>query len=170
MALLTFAIKKIDVNKLHPSVKSLFKWHPTYSAHSENEKVLEQKEVKPSQQELLEEEKQQIDEEWRNLELEKQELAHRVSQLEQKQLDLETWEKELGVLQDKLETKLQNIKDLAQYYELMETRNAAKILENTDDDFIIQLFSQMKKETASEILSNLDPKKAAAITKKMGGV
>ena len=153
MALLTLTIKNLDVNKLHPSVKSFFKWHPTYDVHSEGKSVagrgnIKEDDGKPTKQEQLEMEKQQIDEEWQNIELEKQEIAHRVSQIEQKQLELENFEKELAALQDQLETKLQNIKDLAQYYELMETRNAAKILENTDDDFIIQLLAQMKKETA----------------------
>jgi len=169
MAALIFAFKNANVSKFHPTVRSFFKWHPTYSEEALDNKMAKPK-PKQQQQDRLEEEKHQIEEERHNLELEKQELANRESQLEQRQLEIEATERELAALQDELEEKLQNVKNLAQYYELMETRSAAKILENTDDEFIIQLLSQMKKETASEILSNFDPKKAAAITQKMGGL
>lgn len=161
-AALVVFFKNMNTTKPRPTLAKLFVKQP----NKESKKAQELE----KQHQLLEEEKKQIDAEWDELEEAKQELSNREALLLEKQGELEELEKELGVLQDKLETKLKNIKELAQYYELMETRDAAKILANTEDEFIIQLISHMKKEKASEILSNLEPKKAASITKKMGGI
>ena len=51
----------------------------------------------------------------------------------------------------------------------MDVRKAAEILQTMDDDFIIQLLLNMRKDVVSRILSNMDVKRAATLTKKMGG-
>ena len=91
------------------------------------------------------------------------------SQAYKKQSELEDLENK-PKLTEKNQKSTYEYKDLAKYYELMDGRNAARILENMEDEFLIQIFKQMKNEVVSEILSNLNSQKAASITKKMSGL
>lgn len=166
VAICLFCFKFYDFNRLHPSVKAVFSKLPILKNKVASEQFSEMQE----DDKIFEEEKERIEEEWLEIEKQKQEIKNKESELLKKQAELEALEQELEVVKGKLETQMESIKDLAQYYELMEARNAAKILENIEDDFLIQLFQNMKKETVSEILSNLDPQKAASITKKMSGL
>jgi len=121
-------------------------------------------------QKLLEEEKIRIEQEWAKIESEKKQIAEMEAQLIKKESELENLERELNIEKEKIETTLTSIKELAKYYELMDPKNAAAIMENMEDVLLIQLLRNMKKEVAAEILSNLDAKKAASITQKMSGI
>lgn len=120
--------------------------------------------------ETLDEEKDKIQAEWITIEEQKKDLEDKESILDKKEQELADLEHQLTGLKTQLETSLKDIKDVAQYYELMEPNNAAKILNDLEDEFIVHLFKNMKKESVSRILASIDPKKAASVTKKMSGI
>ncbi|NLZ53279.1 MAG: magnesium transporter MgtE [Thermoanaerobacteraceae bacterium] len=153
-----------DPSNVHPTIKTVFSKVPFLS------KATSKHLNEGKKQDILEEEKIRIEHEWAEIESQKQQLADKQAQLIKKESELEALEKQLNADKEKLESTLTNIKDLARYYELMEPRNAASILENMDDDLLIQLLRHLKREVVSEILANLDSKRAAAITKKMSGL
>lgn len=122
------------------------------------------------EEDLIAKEKEDIKLEWNYIEQAKQELKQQEKDLEKKQQEILIQESEIQVTGEKLNTKLSNLKSTAQYYELMDAKKAAEIMSEMEDEFILQLFQYMKKENISQILTQLEPKKAANITKKMVGV
>ncbi|MDK2877475.1 MAG: flagellar protein FlbB [Thermoanaerobacteraceae bacterium] len=156
-----------DLNKTNPSVKKVLAIIPGFNNRL---KQAEQMNEVQRQQKLIEEEKNKLKAEWDNIEKKNQELKVKEQELNNREQELKSKESELLATRAKLETNLKNIKDISQYYELMDPGNAAKIFATMDDELIIQIFQNMKKESVSQILSALDPKKAASITKKMSGI
>ncbi len=158
-----------DINKLNPSLKAILSKVPIL-----NKKIIQQDASadanKEEEKQQILQEKEKIKEEWAAIEKQKLELQNKEAELKQKEAELEAKEQEIQVNKEKLETQIANVKNLAQYYELMDASSAAKILQNVEDEFLIQLFQNMKKDAVAEILSNLDPKKAASVTKKMSGL
>ena len=63
---------------------------------------------------------------------------------------------------------IKDIKELSEYYELMDVRKAAEILQTMDDDFIIQLLLNMRKDVVSRILSKYGCEKSSYFNKKDG--
>ncbi len=157
----------LSPDSLNPSVKAFVKKVPFLSeklVQSEGKKKLD------TLKENLDEERAKIESEWAKIEEQKRDLEDRKSILDKKEQELTDLEHQMTGLKTQLETSLKDIKDVAQYYELMEPNNAAKILNDLEDEFIVHLFKNMKKESVSRILAILDPKKAASVTKKMSGI
>jgi len=154
--------------------KNLSNTHPIKTALSKipvlGKVASQQLNEEEKKQETLEEEKIRIEHEWAKIENEKKQLSDMQAQLVKRESELEDLERQLNAEREKLETTLTSIKDLARYYELMEPRNAASILENVEDELLIQLLRSMKDEVVSEILANFDSERAAAITQKMSGL
>lgn len=132
-------------------------------------KIFSRKEREKTLQEQKEKEEERLKLEWDNIEKTRQELTRKAMEIDEKEQKLLTLENEITITQEKLDTNIENLKSVAKYYEMMEPSRAAEIMENLEDEFIIQLMQNMKKDSASRILEELDPKKAASITKKMGG-
>jgi flagellar protein FlbB len=162
-----FYFNFLSLDSFHPSVKALAGKIPFVSAkltESESKKNLDML------KETLDKEKTRIESEWVTIEQQMRDIEDKKNILDKKEQELTDLEHQLTGLKTQLETSLKDIKDVAQYYELMEPNNAAKILNDLEDDFIVHLFKNMKKESVSRILANLDPKKAASVTKKMSGI
>jgi flagellar motility protein MotE (MotC chaperone) len=157
----------VDLNKINPAVKKVLAIMPVFNNRL---KQAEQMDEVQRQQKLIEEEKNKLKAEWDNIEKKNQELKVKEQELNNREQELKSKESELLAFRAKFETNLKNIKDISQYYEFMAPGNAAKIFATMDDELIIQIFQNMKKESVSQILSAMDPKKAASITKKMSGI
>lgn len=119
--------------------------------------------------EQLKNEKSLLDAEWQKINKQASEISQKQKELEKKELELNEREMKINQEKAKIEETLENIKNVAQYYELMAPNKAAAIMETLEDEVVIRIFKNMKKEAVSEILANMDPKRAAAITKKLSG-
>lgn len=93
-------------------------------------------------------------------------LNDKQRQLENFQIQLDKKESDLNNYKLQLDSKKTDLKTLATYYENMDPQNAANILGKiTDDNYILSILSNMNKDSVSQILENMDPARAAAITK-----
>ncbi|SHM10601.1 Flagellar motility protein MotE, a chaperone for MotC folding [Caldanaerovirga acetigignens] len=119
--------------------------------------------------EQLEKEKSLLDAEWQKLNRQASEINKKQKELEKKEWELNEREAKLNQEKARVEQTLDDIKNIAQYYELMAPNKAATIMETLEDEVVIRIFKNMKKEAVAEILANMDPKKAAALTKKLSG-
>ncbi|MGB5158639.1 MAG: hypothetical protein WBN77_14510 [Desulfobacterales bacterium] len=63
----------------------------------------------------------------------------------------------------------QKIKHLIKAYSTMKPQTAAELIEKLDNDFAVELLSQMKGEAVGTILSYIDKDKAAKITVSLAG-
>ncbi|WP_246110657.1 MotE family protein [Thermosediminibacter litoriperuensis] len=120
--------------------------------------------------EEIEKERSMLQAEWDKINRQMDEINKKQEELKNKEIELKTKEEELNLAKAKMDESEKNMKNIAQYYELMETGRAARIIESMEDEFVIQIFRNMKKESVAEILANMDPKRAAAITKKLSGL
>jgi flagellar motility protein MotE (MotC chaperone) len=122
-----------------------------------------------------------------------QEIADLKTALEEKDAEKETYEQEITQLREQLASneveELQNevarlelvimdmqnqrsnqdaaYQDLAQYYALMKSKDAAGILSRLSDDDAIGIISRMDNDAAASVMQNMDQDRAATITKKM---
>ncbi|ADL68964.1 hypothetical protein BFT35_04535 [Thermoanaerobacterium thermosaccharolyticum] len=93
-------------------------------------------------------------------------LSDKQKQIDELQLQLQKQQNELNSLKVQVNSKKTDLKTLATYYENMDPQNAANILNQiTDNNILIGILGNMNKDNASKILEQLDPKKAADITK-----
>lgn len=117
-----------------------------------------------------------------HLEQREAELKKREEQIRQKEeylskLEQETEKKlkELIVIQkeiqayraEKEETQNGKIRSLAKIYGTMKPKEAAKLLENLDDQLVVSVISTMTADEAGNILGNMDIKKAAKISESL---
>ncbi|HHX23620.1 MAG TPA: magnesium transporter MgtE, partial [Thermoanaerobacterales bacterium] len=135
-----YSYKNYATDNLNPAVKTVFSKIPFLKNTMHTDLVSET----VNSNNAFEEEKKMIEYEWSEIDRQKQELQSKEAKLNKKQSELEHLENKLQVDREELENQLMNIKDLAKYYELMDGRNAARILENMEDEFLIQIFKQMK--------------------------
>ena len=159
--------KFMDPGKMHPKTKAVLSKVPVVNTKLKNHEEIS--DVK-RREKLLADEWSKLNQIKADVDKDKDEIAKKEVELEKRRMELDEIEKELVATQEKLNSTLKNIKQLTRYYEFMEPKTAAEILGTMDNEFIIQLFKNMKMETVSEILSLLDTKKAAAITQKMSGL
>lgn len=93
-------------------------------------------------------------------------LSDKEKRIEQLQSQLQKQQDEINSLKVQSNAKKTDLKTLATYYENMDPQNAANILNQiTDNNILIGILGNMNKDNASKILEQLDPKKAADITK-----
>lgn len=151
-----------------PLLKSVFSVVPAFSAKVKESEQINELE---RQKKLIDDEKSKIQAEWAKIEKANKELQTKQQELDAREQAINAKEAQLAASQDKVQSALTNIKNIAQYYESMDPSSAAKIFAAMDENLVIQILSNMnQKDAISQILSNLDPKKAASITKKMSGL
>ena len=81
---------------------------------------------------------------------------------------LKKLKQELEVMQKGLEGKRQEqLTKVVKIYEAMAAEDAAKAIEKLDDDTAVQILSSLKARSAGKIMGQLDPAKAAALSKKV---
>jgi len=115
-----------------------------------------------------------------SIEQEYEKLAERETDLDNRELQLKTLQGEVDkklaamqMLRDELEKLLdrkeeeegQRVTELSKIYEKMEPANAARLIENLDQQLAIDLLLGIKKKTAGQILDSLRPETAAALSK-----
>jgi flagellar motility protein MotE (MotC chaperone) len=108
-------------------------------------------------------------------------VAEREVALDKKEKDLEDrqkilqaqlgkYENVLGKLRSDLKTlesaREEKVAAFRQVYEKMESKKAARILDDLDVDLVSRVLGGMKQQQAAEILSKMDPEKARRITKR----
>ena len=114
------------------------------------------------------------------LKIQERELKKKLDSLEQQKILLD--EREMQLTQKQAAAKKNDpaqsqgstestgnnqFKRLAKIYAGMEAKKAATIMKSLDDNSVIIILSQMKPDQAGEIISSLDPQKAAKITRIM---
>lgn len=115
--------------------------------------------------------------EQREAELKKREESVRQKEEYLSKLEQETEKKlkELIVIQkeiqayraEKEEAQNGRIRSLAKIYGTMKPKEAAKLLENLDDQLVVSVISTMTPDEAGTILGNMDIKKAAKISESL---
>jgi flagellar motility protein MotE (MotC chaperone) len=81
---------------------------------------------------------------------------------------LKNLKQELALVQKSLEGKRQEqLTKVVKIYEAMAAEEAAKALEKLDDDTAVQILSSLKARSAGKIMGQLDPARAAALSKKV---
>ena len=107
-------------------------------------------------------------------------LAEREAELDSREMQLKTLQDEvdkklaamqglrkelLKLLNRKQEEEGRRVGELSGIYEKMEPTKAARLIKALDKQLAIELLLGVKKKVAGEILNNLDPKFATALTK-----
>ncbi|MCK8602437.1 MotE family protein [Desulfoferrobacter suflitae] len=113
----------------------------------------------------------------RELELKQKEklLQEREEYLKRMQEDVERQLKELIDVQkeiqayrtEKEENRSAQIRSLSKIYGTMKPKEAAKLLENLEDQLVVSIISSMNATEAANILANMDIKKAAKISQSL---
>ncbi len=120
------------------------------------------------QREELEKAKKLMEQERANLDELASNLASWELQLKAKEEELEKQKEAVEELQQRLEARARNVEELVTYYQNMDATDAVKILDNIpDNQLVITILRNMKERKCSEILSAMDPKKAARLMEIM---
>ena len=101
-------------------------------------------------------------------------LKEREKKLEKLRLSIEKEISRLLAMQNKIKAHLEKrvaereakSKYLAKMYSSMKAKKAAMLMVELDDDLAVRVLKLMKPEAAGQILTYLDPKKAARLTKE----
>lgn len=100
-------------------------------------------------------------------EKDKQETAT-VKKDNEKSKTMKLTQKEIDKLtQQRQADEKKRVSKLARLYNEMKPADAAKILETMDNDIVISIFQRMDESQVSQILTEFDPDRAAAISKIM---
>ncbi|HHW56548.1 MAG TPA: magnesium transporter MgtE [Clostridia bacterium] len=91
-------------------------------------------------------------------------LKEKDNSIESLKNELEKVQMENELLKQQLENKKKSLKDIAFYYQNMDSQKAAQILNNLSDEEVIQILNAMDRESVSRILESLKEEKAAKIT------
>ncbi|MGI6697977.1 MAG: hypothetical protein GX918_02560 [Clostridiales bacterium] len=130
--------------------------------------VEETKSPEQLQREELEKAKKLMEQERANLDELASNLASWELQLKAKEEELEKQKEAVEELQQRLEARARNVEELVTYYQNMDATDAVKILDNIpDNQLVITILRNMKERKCSEILSAMDPKKAARLMEIM---
>jgi flagellar motility protein MotE (MotC chaperone) len=115
--------------------------------------------------------------ETRNAELNKKEeqLKQKEEYLSQMEQQVEGKLKELLAIQKEIqafraereENQNAKVRSLAKIYGTMKPKEAAKLLENLEEQLVVEVISTMNATEAANILSNMDVKKAAKISQAL---
>jgi flagellar motility protein MotE (MotC chaperone) len=114
-----------------------------------------------------------------------QKIHLRLEEVKRKAIQLEKVEKTIDEKLKKMEEEraflaqtLQKEKDLQKdrtaelltFYEKMEPKKAAVLIEKLDKDLVVALFQKLKKKQVTAILENMNPQKSAELTEYFGRV
>jgi flagellar motility protein MotE (MotC chaperone) len=96
------------------------------------------------------------------------ELEKREKEVDDKENQLAQKEQELAAKEAELNSKQMAIADMAKMYESMNAKQAANILSELDNDgLIVDILKGMKDDKAAAILEQMEPARAAELTKIM---
>jgi len=113
------------------------------------------------------------------LERKEAELREREAYLAKMEKELEQKLKELLSLQEKMKTvqeeiqryqaqreeeSSQQLRSLGKIYSTMKPKEAAKLLENLEEELVVRIIATLPPDQAADILANMDVKKAAKIS------
>jgi len=118
-----------------------------------------------------------LDERKKSLDQREAELNKLEEELQQQKVMLEKRLKELDELRTRISNRLdekvkidqEKVDKLVEVYSNMKAQNAAKIIEDINEDLAIEILSKMKKKSAADILNLLKPEKAQKISEKFAG-
>lgn len=102
---------------------------------------------------------------------EKEQRLNKLKQeVEQKVKYLLALQKQIQSVQnEKQETQNAKVRSLAKIYGTMKPKEAAKLMENLDDNLVMDIISTMTPNQAAGILALMDVKKAAKISEALSG-
>jgi len=116
-----------------------------------------------------------VSKQWEKLRAKEAELKRKERALKELEAKIDKKLEEEKKLAKKLEELIQKadvlkdkkIKHLVNVYSNMEPARAAKVLETLDKELAVKILAGMKGRIAGEILTNMDPKKAAALSEAL---
>lgn len=95
-------------------------------------------------------------------------LIKREKAVQDKETQLSQKENDLAAREAEINSKQAALDDMVKMYENMDDKQAAAIFSKLDDNgLIIDILIRMKKDKAAAILGQMDPAKAAELTKAM---
>ena len=95
-------------------------------------------------------------------------LSQMEQEVEKKLKDLMAIQKEIQTYRaEREEGQLAKVRSLAKIYGTMKPKEAAKLLENLEENLVVEVISTMNATEAANILSNMDVKKAAKISQAL---
>lgn len=119
-------------------------------------------------QQVIEEKDEKIEELTQSMndqEVKIQELEREITQLEKSELDNKDLEETMELEEEDTNKK---VKTVAKSYEKMAPEKAAEILENmSDQSSLVLILKEISNDSRGEILQEMDPKKAAEVTKDL---
>jgi flagellar motility protein MotE (MotC chaperone) len=118
----------------------------------------------------LSERKKQLDQRESELSKLEEELQRRKEELESRVQQLEKMRKEIStVLNDRVKQDQERVDKLVQVYSSMKAPQAAKLLEEINEDLAVEVLDKMKKKAAADILNMMDTKKVRKLSEMMVG-
>ncbi len=134
-----------------PDLRNMTKEELSYFSHLvDRKKELDQREA----------ELNKLDEE---LQKQRVELDQKIQKLEKMRTEIS------GVLKDRVQVDQEKVEKLVQFYSTMKAQQAARVLENLNEDLAVEVLDKMKKKSAAEIMNSLDPKKAKKLSELLAG-
>ncbi|MCJ8276055.1 MAG: hypothetical protein HRT44_02680 [Bdellovibrionales bacterium] len=114
----------------------------------------------------------------RELEKKERDLARLEEDLQKQKVEIEKQLKELttmrreisSVLEKKVKADKESVDKLVGVYSNMKPANAAKIIDQINEELAIKVLSKMKKQNAAAILNFIEPKKAQMLSEKFAGL
>lgn len=95
-------------------------------------------------------------------------LSQMEQEVEKKLKELMGLQKEIQAYRaEREESQVAKVRSLAKIYGTMKPKEAAKLLENLEDNLVVEIISTMNATEAANILSNMDVKKAAKISQAL---
>jgi flagellar motility protein MotE (MotC chaperone) len=95
-------------------------------------------------------------------------LAQMEQEVEKKLKDLMAIQKEIQAYRaEREEGQASKVRSLSKIYGTMKPKEAAKLLENLEENLVVEVISTMSATEAANILSNMDVKKAAKISQAL---
>ncbi|MEW6103170.1 MAG: hypothetical protein AB1630_05055 [bacterium] len=120
--------------------------------------------------------KESVDKRFEEISEKEEKLKEKEERLEEKEKDVAFREDALLKKQSALEERIKVYEDeekrwqkLALYYSSMSPDQAAKILQDLDDQTVISIFMRMKDSAVAVCLMKMDTKRAAELSRKMTG-
>lgn len=118
----------------------------------------------------LNERKRELDAREEELSKMEQEITAQKETLDKKLAELESTRKNISViLEEKVQADDKKIENLVQVYSTMKPPQAAKALEEMDENLAIEIIGRMKKKNAAEVMNLVKPEKVKIFTEKYAG-
>jgi flagellar motility protein MotE (MotC chaperone) len=118
----------------------------------------------------LNERKRELDAREEELGRMEQELAAQKDELDKKLAEIEKTRRSIAsVLEEKVQGDDKKVENLVQLYSSMKPQQAAKAMEDMDENLAIDILGRMKKKNAAEIMNLVKPEKVKVFSEKYSG-